>query len=100
MLFVRDAHLFMIGKHLVIDRWFVSQIIGKGSIFADDPSPTDFPIGTSARTTGPDDQWIIDDNGRMHLDGVPSNMHSAQPAVTSGETEVFRDPLQLPVIRR
>ena len=40
--FVRDAHLFMIGKYVVIDRWSVSQIMGKGSIFIDDPSPTDF----------------------------------------------------------
>ena len=42
-------------KYVVIDRWFVSQIVGKGSIFIDDPSPTDFPIGTSVRTIGPED---------------------------------------------
>ena len=30
--FVRDAHLFVVGKYVVIDRWFVSLIIGKGSI--------------------------------------------------------------------
>ena len=47
--FVRDAHLFMIGKYVLIDRWFVSQVTGKGSIFIDDPAPTDFPIGTSCK---------------------------------------------------
>ena len=30
--FVRDSHLFVIGKYVVIDRWFVSQITGRGSI--------------------------------------------------------------------
>ena len=94
--FVRDAHLFMIGKYVVIDRWFVSQIVGKGSIFIDDPSPTDFPMGTSVRTIGPDDQWTIDDNGRMHLNGIPTNMHSAQPVVNPRETEVFQTPPTTP----
>ena len=27
--FVRDAHLFLIGKYVVIDRWFVSQVVGR-----------------------------------------------------------------------
>ena len=40
--FVRDAHLFAIGKYVDIDRWFVSKVIGRGSIFIDDPSPTEF----------------------------------------------------------
>ena len=61
--FVRDAYLFVMGKYVVMDRWFVSQITGKGSIFID-PSPADFPIGTSVRTIGPDDQWTIDEQGR------------------------------------
>ena len=47
--FVRDAHLFMIGKYVVIDRWFVSQIMGRGSIFINDPAPTDFQTGTSVQ---------------------------------------------------
>ena len=89
MFFVRDAHLFVIGKYVVIDRWFVSQITGKGSIFIDDPAPTDFPSGTSVRTLGPDDQWTIDENGRMHLNGIPTNMHSGQQVDTPRETEVF-----------
>ena len=55
--FVRDAHLFVTGKDVVIDRWFVSLITGKGSIIIDDPAPTDFPSGTSVRTIGPDDEW-------------------------------------------
>ena len=41
--FVRDAHLFLVGKYVVIDRWFVSLIIGKGSIIIEDPAPRDFP---------------------------------------------------------
>ena len=94
--FVRDAHLFVIGKYVVIDRWFVSQVTGKGSIFIDDPSPTDFPIGTSVRTIGPDDQWTIDENGRMHLNGIPTNMHSGQQVITSRETEVFQTPPTTP----
>ena len=94
--FVRDAHLFVIGKYVVIDRWFVSQITGKGSIFIDDPSPTHFPIGTSVRTIGPDDQWTIDKNGRMHLNGIPTNMHSGQKVITSRETEVFQTPPTTP----
>ena len=71
--FVRDAHLFIIGKYVVIDRWFVSQIIGRGSIFIEDPAPTDFPPGTSVRTIGPEDQWTVDEGGRMHLNGIPTN---------------------------
>ena len=94
--FVRDAHLFMIGKYVVIDRWFVSKVIGRGSIFIDDPSPTDFPIGASVRTIGPEDQWTIDENGRMHLNGIPTNMHSAQQADGFRETEVFQTPPTTP----
>ena len=85
--FVRDAHLFAIGKYIVIDRWFVSKVIGRGSIFIDDPSPTEFPIGTSVRTIGPEDQWTIDENGRMHLNSIPTNMHSAQQVEALRETE-------------
>ena len=86
----------MIGKHVVIDRWFVSQITGKGSIFIDDPSPTDSPIGTSVRTIGPNDQWTIDESGRMLLNGVPTNMHSGQQVGTPRETEVFQTPPTTP----
>ena len=51
-------HLF-VGKYVVIDRWFVSLITGKGSIIIEDPAPRDFPPGTSVRTTGHDDgQWM------------------------------------------
>ena len=84
---------FVTHIYVVTDRWFVSQITGKGSIFIDDPSPTDFPIGTSSRTTGPEDQWTIDDSGRMHLDGIPTNMHSAQQV---GASEVFQTPPTTP----
>ena len=94
--FVRDAHLFAIGKYIVIDRWFVSKVIGRGSIFIDDPSPTDFPIGTSVRTIGPEDQWTVDENGRMHLNSIPTNMHSAQQADALRETEVFQTPPTTP----
>ena len=94
--FVRDAHLFVIGKYVVIDRWFVSQIIGRGSIFIDDPAPTDFPTGTSVRTIGPDDQWTIDDDGRMHLNGIPTNMHSGQQIGVSRDMEVFQTPPTTP----
>ena len=88
--FVRDAHLFVIGKYVVIDRWFVSQSTGRGSIFIEDPAPSDFPIGTSVRTTGPDDHWTVDDDGRMYLNGIPTNMHSVQRMTTPTprETEV------------
>ena len=59
--FVRDAHLCVVGKYVVIDRWFVSLIIRKGSIIIEDPAPRDFPPGTSVRTTGQDDVMT---NGR------------------------------------
>ena len=94
--FVRDAHLFVIGKYVVIDRWFVSQVTGKGSIFIDDPSPADFPIGTSVRTVGPDDQWRIDEQGRMLLNGIITCMHSGQSVNPSRETEVFQTPPTTP----
>ena len=97
--FVRDAHLFAIGKYVVIDRWFVSKITGRGSIFIDDPSPTEFPIGTSVRTIGPEDQWTIDENGRMHLNSIPTNMHSAQQVEALRETEVFQTPPTTPRYR-
>ena len=94
--FVRDAHLFMIGKYAVIDRWFVSQITGRGSIFIDDPAPADFPVGTTARTAGSDDQWTVDDDGRMYLNGIPTNMHSGQRMTAPTETEVFQTPPTTP----
>ena len=94
--FVRDAHLFAIGKYVVIDRWFVSKVVGRGSIFIDDPSPTEFPIGTSVRTIGPEDQWTIDENGRMHLNNIPTNMHSTQHVEALRETEVFQTPPTTP----
>ena len=94
--FVRDAHLFVIGKYVVIDRWFVSQIIGRGSIFIEDPAPADFPAGTLIRTTGPDDQWTADDDGRMYLNGIPTNMHSGQRMTIPRETEVFQTPPTTP----
>ena len=68
----------------------MSLVIGKGSIFLDDLSPTDFPIRTSVRTIGPEDQWTIDENGRMPLNGILTNMQSAQPEATPRETEVFQ----------
>ena len=67
--FVRDAHLFVVGKYIVIDRWFVSQITGRGSILIEEPALAGFPTGTSVRTTGPDDHWTVDDDGRMYLNG-------------------------------
>ena len=71
----------------------MSQITGKGSICIDDPAPTDFPIGTSLGTIGPDDQWTIDENGRMHFNGIATNMYSV---VTPRETEVFQTPPTTP----
>ena len=97
--FLRDAHLFMIGKYVVIDRWFVSQVIGKGSIFIEDPSPTDFPIGTLVRTIGPEDQWTIDEDGRMHLNGIPTNMHSAQQVYLEKQ-KCFKHLLRLLVVKK
>ena len=88
----------MIGKYVVIDRWFVSQIIGQGSIFIEDQAPADFPAGASIRTIGPDDQWTVDDDGRMSLNGIPTNMHShlGQRITTPRETEVFGTPPTTP----
>ena len=94
--FVRDAHLFVIGKYVIIDRWFVSQIVGRGSIFIDDPAPADFQAGTSVRTIGPEDEWTVDDDGRMYLNGIPTNMHSGQRMVNSRDTEVFQTPPTTP----
>ena len=94
--FVRDAHLFVIGKYVVIDRWFVSLITGRGSIFIEDPAPADFPPGTSVRTTGPDDQWTMDDDGRMYLNGIPTNIHPGQRKNTPRETEIFQTPPPTP----
>ena len=94
--FVRDAHLFVIGKYVIIDRWFVSQIVGRGSIFIDDPAPADFQAGTSIRTLGSDDEWTVDDDGRMYLHGIPTNMHSGQRATNSSEMEVFQTPPTTP----
>ena len=86
----------MIGKYVVIDRWFVSLITGRGSIIIEDPAPADFPPGTSVRTTGPDDEWTMDDDGRMYLNGIPTNLHSGQRKDTSRETEVFQTPPPTP----
>ena len=94
--FVRDAHLFAIGKDVVIDRWFVSLITGKGSIIIDDPAPTDFPSGTSVRAIGPDDEWTWMKNGRMILNGIPTNIHSGRRNDTPRETEVFQTPPPTP----
>ena len=95
-MFVRDPHLFIVGKYVVIDRWFVSLITGRGSITIDDPSPRDFPIGTSVRTTGQDDVWTVDESGRMLLNGIPTNLLSGQRTLTHQETEVFQTPPPTP----
>ena len=94
--FVRDARLFPVGKYVVIDRWFVSLIVGKGSIIIEDPAPRDFPPGTSVRTTGQEDEWSVDGNGRMLLNGIPTNIHSGQRQSTPRETEVFQTPPPTP----
>ena len=94
--FVRNAHLFVIGKYIVIDRWFVSEIVGRGSIFVDDPAPTEFPVGTPVRTTGSDDEWTVDDDGRIYLNGIPTYMHSGQRMTEQRETEVFQTPPTTP----
>ena len=88
--FVRDAHLF-VGKYVVIDRWFPSLIIGKGSIVMEDLAPRDHPPGTSVRTTGQDDEWTMDENGTMFPNGIPTNIHSGQRNDTPRETEVFQN---------
>ena len=74
----------------------VSQIVGRGSIFIDDPAPADFQAGASVRTIGPEDEWTVDDDGRMYLNGIPSNMHSGQRVTNSRETEVFQTPPTTP----
>ena len=48
------------------------------------------------RTIGPDDQWTIDEQGRMLLNGIITNMHSGQSANFSRETEVFQTPPTTP----
>ena len=52
--FVRDSHLSVVGKYVVIDRWFVAMITGRGSIIIDESAPQDIPVGTAVRT-GQDD---------------------------------------------
>ena len=94
--FVRDAHLFLVGKYVVINRWFVSLITGRGSIIIADPSPRDFPMGTSVRTSGQDDVWALDDSGRMLLNGIPTNLQSGQRTLSPQETEVFQTPPPTP----
>ena len=94
--FARDSQLFVIGKYVVIDRWFVSVVTGRGSIFIEDPAPVDFPSGTSVRTTGPDDQWTMDEDGRMYLNGIPTNLLTSQRVNTPRETEVFQTPPPTP----
>ena len=71
-------------------------ITGKGSIIIEDPAPRDFPPGTSVRTTGQDDVWTVDENGRMLLNGIPTNIHSGQRDNTPRETEVFQTPPPTP----
>ena len=93
-MFVRDAHLFLVGKYVVIDRWFVSLITGRGSIIIEDPAPRDFPPRTSVKTTGQEDMWTVDENGRMLLNGIPTKIHSRQRDNTPRETEVFQTPPQ------
>ena len=48
------------------------------------------------RTIGPEDQWTVDENGRMHINSIPTNMHSAQQVEVLGETEVFQTPPTTP----
>ena len=69
--FTRDASLFVIGKYIVTGRWFVAQVVGRGSLIIDEPSPQDFPMGGSVRTLGPDDQWRTDQTDRLLVNGVP-----------------------------
>ena len=69
--FVRDAHLFVVGKYIVISRWFIAQITGRGSLIIDEPSPQDFSMGTSIRTIGPDDLWTTDETERLLLMAFP-----------------------------
>ena len=71
--FVRDATLFTVRKYIVVGRWFVTQIVGRGSVLTDEPLPQDYIMGPSVRTIGPDDQWTTDDAGRMLLNGIPTN---------------------------
>ena len=91
--FVRDDHLFVIGKYVVIDRWFVSLITGRGSIIIGSCTNR---LSTTVRTTGSDDEWTIDDNGRMYLNGIPTDVHSGQRNDTPRETEVFQTPPPTP----
>ena len=94
--FVRDAHLFVVGKYVVIDRWFVALIVWKGSIIIDESSPQDFPVGTSVRTIGQDDAWTLDESGRMLLNGIPTNLQSGQRNIPSQESENFQTPPTTP----
>ena len=94
--FVRDARYFLVGKYVVIGRWFVSLITGKGSILIEDPAPRDFPPGASVWTTGHKDVWTVDENGRMLLNGIPTNIQSGQRDNTPRETEVFQTPPPTP----
>ena len=41
----------------------------------------------------------MDENGRMHLNSVPTNMHSAQQVEALRETEVFQTPPTTPRFR-
>ena len=95
--FVRDAHLFIVGKYVVIARWFVAMIVGKGwSIIIDEPSPQDFPAGTPVQTKGQDDVWTLDESGRMLLNGIPTNLQSSYRETTPQESEIFQTPPHTP----
>ena len=76
----------------------VSLITERGSVVVEDPALADFPSRTFARTSGPDDEWTLNDDGRTYLNGIPTNLHSGQRIDTSRATEVFQTPpRQLPV---
>ena len=47
-----EMPFFKRSKSVVIDRRFLAMITGRGSIIIDEPSPQDFPVGTSVRTIG------------------------------------------------
>ena len=70
--------------------------VGKGSINIEDPAPRDFPPGTAVRATGQEDEWTMDENGRMLLNGIPTNIHSEQRSSTPRDIEVFQTPPPTP----
>ena len=80
----------------MINRWFVAQVVGRGSLIIDEPSPQNFPVGTCIRTTGPDYVWTLDESGRMLLNGIPTNQLSDQQRGMSQENDTFQTPPQTP----